>query len=447
MKIGYASVDITPDLGVELSGYGWFLDRKAEGVLDNLYARAVVFENTDETGTMDNSKKSGNSDTGDYAVRKDKNASKSMLMVNCDLIAIKQSITDTIKQQISHKLGIDRTNIMIVCTHTHTGPATGKLIGCGEPDEKYMNSLPKLIVNAAKKAYENLRTVKEAKSVIKAIEPIGYNRVYNSYSPVDNDVRGIAFFFDEGRPLALVSYGCHPVTLGLKKFISADYPGRVVKALNEKGFDGVFLTGFCGDIDPVSNLKKWGAGTSEVIDEYGRRIADAFISNISECETMKNMHLDAFDIEVRLKLQRYSLEDIDRHEEIFGNKKREKPEGYRVQQIWAEDIKTQLKENVEPYLESFTIQVFRIGEVVFAGFPGEIFTALGTIVKKTIPHMNIITLGNANSTMRYVSTRDDIENKGYAGFSSCLLYGRLPLEPGEGERMAQVVAETIKRRI
>ena len=30
---------------------------------------------------------------------------------------------------------------MIVCTHTHTGPATGKLKGCSEPDENYHNTL------------------------------------------------------------------------------------------------------------------------------------------------------------------------------------------------------------------------------------------------------------------------------------------------------------------
>ena len=44
MKVGYSTIDITPNLGVELSGYGWFLGRKAEGVLDKLYARAVAFE-------------------------------------------------------------------------------------------------------------------------------------------------------------------------------------------------------------------------------------------------------------------------------------------------------------------------------------------------------------------------------------------------------------------
>lgn len=420
MKIGYASVDITPKLGVELSGYGWFLGRKAEGVLDKLYARAVAFED---------------------------NTAKSMLLINCDLVAIKQSITDTVKQQISNELGIDETNIMIVCTHTHTGPATGTLIGCGEPDEEYLASLPKFLVNVGINAFNNLRKVKEAKSIVESIEPIGFNRVYRSDSPVDTDVRGIAFFFDEGRPLALVSYGCHPVTIGPSKYISADYPGRVVKALDCEGFDSVFLTGFCGDIDPVSNLEKWGSGTSETIDEYGKRIANGFINGLSKCEPMHNLRLDTFNIDIVLKLQQYSNDEIDKLVKSFSNNSEINPGIYKAALIWAEEIKKHLKININPYSEPLTIQVFRIGDVVFAGFPGEIFTALGTIVKNAMPHMNIITLGNTNCTMRYISTRDDIENKGYAGLLSCVLYIRLPLMPGEGERMAQIAAETMRSRL
>ena len=49
--------------------------------------------------------------------------------------------------------------------------------------------------------------------------------------------------------------------------------------------------------------------------------------------------------------------------------------------------------------------------------------------------------------MRYMPTRDDIEKKGYAGLLSCLLYLRLPLQPGECERMAEIVADSIKEKL
>ncbi|HOJ09954.1 MAG TPA: neutral/alkaline non-lysosomal ceramidase N-terminal domain-containing protein [Clostridiales bacterium] len=415
MKIGYSSIDITPEPGVELSGYGWFLERKAEGVLDNLYARAVAFE-------------------GD---------NKRMLLINCDLVAIDKPISDAVKQQISNEISISKTNIMIVCTHTHTGPATGRLIGCGEPDEKYRSVLIDLLIGAGKSAFNNLMEIASVKSVTKEIEPIGFNRVSKD-GPVDNVVRGMVFYFDEGRPLAILSYGCHPVTLGPLRHVSADYPGRVIKALNEEGFDGVFLTGLCGDIDPVQNLIKWGSGTPEIIDEYGRRIVNVLLDSVSKTEEMKESSLDAYEIDLSLKLQKYKHEDIDRQVEIYERKKEENPGAYKVAKIWAAEMKTQLERSKEPYLEFLTVQIFRIGNVLLIGFPGEVFTEIGSIIRESLPDFNVLALGNANSTMRYVPTRDDIEKQGYAGLLSCLLYLRLPLEPGEGERMAEIVAGQIR---
>ena len=92
MKVGYSVVDITPDLGIELSGYGWYLGRKAEGIIDRLYARGIAFEDNDIK----------------------------MLIINCDLIAIDENISDYVKEKLSEAFGLSKTNIMIVCTHTHT---------------------------------------------------------------------------------------------------------------------------------------------------------------------------------------------------------------------------------------------------------------------------------------------------------------------------------------
>lgn len=448
MKVGYSTIDITPNLGVELSGYGWFLGRKAEGVLDNLYARAIAFE--------DNSKDK-NEDSKDINKTVNNDTNIRMLLINCDLVAIDELISNTVKQQISNEIGIKTANIMIVCTHTHTGPATGRLMGCGEPDENYRGTLTNLLIEVGKSAFKNLRVVKSIKSISKEIEPIGFNRA-SKEGPVDNYVRGMVFYLNEGKPLAILSYGCHPVTLGSLKQISADYPGRVIKALNEEGFNGVFLTGLCGDINPVSNLKKCHSSASEIMDEYGIRVVNALLDSISTTETIKESCekscnktyiepcLDAFEIDLSLKLQQYKHEDIDRQVEIHEREKEENPGLYKAAKIWAAEMKTRLEKSKEPYMEFLTVQVFRIGDVLLVGFPGEVFTMIGTIIRQSLTEFNILALGNANSTMRYIPTRDDIEKQGYAGLLSCLLYLRLPLQPGEGERMAKIVADTIKSR-
>jgi len=159
---------------------------------------------------------------------------------------------------------------------------------------------------------------------------------------------------------------------------------------------------------------------------------------------MKEYCLDVFEIDLSLKLQQYKHEDIGRQVEIYERKKEENPGVYKVAIIWANEMKAQLGKSKDSYLESLTVQVFRIDNVFLVGFPSEIFTMIGTIIRESLPGFNVLALGNANSTMRYVPTRDDIEKQGYAGLLSCLLYLRLPLEPGEGERMAKMVAEYIR---
>ena len=419
MKIGYASIDITPPVGVELCGYGYFPGRRAEGVTDPLYARAVSIQQGEKT----------------------------LLLINCDLIGLTQKITDGVKEQLSRRLNLDRKSIMILCTHTHTGPATGTLIACGEMDDSYMASLPGLLIQAGCEAGKHPREVKEIKYLKIPIEPIGFNRVFKG-GPVDNNIRGLVFNFVEGDPLAIVNYACHPVTLGPQKHVSADYPGRVIKNLSDHGYDGLFLNGFCGDIDPVSNLEKWGSGTEDTIDAYGKRIVNAFLQQVSDETTVNdtmtadtvindisinNLEIGAYEIKIDLKLQPYDDAKIDEEYNLF-----KKGTNEELAKIWAETMRKYLNTTENPYIESVIVQIFKIDKILFVGFPGEAFTELGTIIKNSLSDYHVITLGNCNSTMRYIPTEEDIINRRYAGYSSCFIYSRLPLVPGEGERLAQM---------
>ena len=95
MKAGYAKTDITPGEIMELSGYGWYLGRKFEGVDDRLYARALGFD--------------------DDKIK--------MLLINCDLIGIKREISDYVRETLAGEFNMDKSRVMVICTHTHTGTA------------------------------------------------------------------------------------------------------------------------------------------------------------------------------------------------------------------------------------------------------------------------------------------------------------------------------------
>jgi len=411
MKIGYSVVDITPPLGVELCGYGYFLERKAERIMDRLYARAVSLQQGEKT----------------------------MLLINSDLIGFTREFSDDIKSHLSQELGLDKTHIMMPCTHTHTGPATSVLVGCGEVDDTYVASLHSLLIQAGRQAFESKRETREIKYFNVPIEPVGFNRVYKD-GPVDSNLRGMAFYFDEGRPLAMVNYGCHPVTMGSASHVSADYPGRTVKVLAELGYDALFLNGFCGDINPISRQAGFNTGTEETIEGYGRQIANEFVKHIKDSTSLKNIDMDAFELKIELNVQQYDEAKIDAEVEFFKNEANSK-----VVAIWAERMKEHLETAEKPYIEEVRVQVFRFGKVLFVGFPGETFTELGLILARSLPEYEIVTLGNCNFTMRYIPTREDIINLGYAGHTSCFIYNRFPLVPGEGERLAEMAAEGIRQ--
>ena len=48
MRAGFGKAEITPPLGVELAGYGYYLHRTADRVLDPLFVRAAAFERDGE---------------------------------------------------------------------------------------------------------------------------------------------------------------------------------------------------------------------------------------------------------------------------------------------------------------------------------------------------------------------------------------------------------------
>ena len=90
------------------------LGRKAEGVLDKLYARAVAFEGYNKGYNKDyyednlDKNKDKNEDGRDGNKTLDKDTNIRMLLINCDLIAINKLISDTVKQQISDEIGIKK---------------------------------------------------------------------------------------------------------------------------------------------------------------------------------------------------------------------------------------------------------------------------------------------------------------------------------------------------
>jgi hypothetical protein len=124
MRIGFGRQDITPRVGVELCGFGPFRCRHSIGIRERLWARAMAVELEGPP----------------------------VVVVACDLVGVPLAMTARTRALVRRETGLPEDRLMICCSHTHSGPATGTYNGWGEPDPPYCETLPARIAQAALRA-------------------------------------------------------------------------------------------------------------------------------------------------------------------------------------------------------------------------------------------------------------------------------------------------------
>ena len=135
LQVGFARVNITPPMGIDIAGY--YKVRKAEGVLDDLEAVAVAFS------------------VGE----------KKAIAITIDHCGIVKAILDVYKKAISEKTGVPVDAIMIHSTHTHTGPTL-----LAETDDVLINQYKEMllykVVDVATFALADLKPAKSPQRCI-----------------------------------------------------------------------------------------------------------------------------------------------------------------------------------------------------------------------------------------------------------------------------------------
>src|SRR5262245_13491847 len=128
-RAGAAAVAITPPLGIPMAGY--YSERGAQGVHDELYAKAIVMEQGGAAAAV----------------------------VALDLIAAPRDLVEDARSAIDRACRVRGANVMISATHSHTGPVvdTKNRFG-GESDlvKNYRASLPAKIAEAVRQAESRL---------------------------------------------------------------------------------------------------------------------------------------------------------------------------------------------------------------------------------------------------------------------------------------------------
>ena len=400
MRAGFGIIEITPPMGVELAGYGYYLGRKCDSIRDPLYMRAVWLEQ-------------GNS---------------RQLIISCDLLGISQGIADRLIQEAGI-LGVPRDRVMIVSIHTHTGPVIQYHNGCGEPDESYIASLgekcrPLLEAAAGDRA--------EVKRLSFSQGTIPGDEIYNRAAPegpVDREARGFLIERTGKAPILMASAACHGVFLRCVSCVSADFSGELHKVCASVGILSIYLNGLCGDIDPWKPTPERMAG-------FAGKIPEVLEKNRRELP----LTLEGGRLPFTLRLTMFSREEISavtaRAVEKAGG-----PEAgaARSALAWEEEMLRTYDSLTEE--EPGDAACCLLGGIPILALPFEGYTGIGIGFRRKTGREDALVLGCAEQLRGYLPTMDDFERESYAAKESMFLYRRLPPVPGEAERLAEQLAE------
>lgn len=413
LKAGFGKVDITPRVGVQLAGFGPYLNRHSIAVRDRLWARAIAVNCRGKT----------------------------LLIVSCDIVGINSSITEKARKLVSDKTGVDGSCIMICSTHTHSGPSSNSSFGWGAGDEPYIELLPYRIARACKGAVSAMEDVVAGYKEV-SCEGIGLNRVYDKDAPpleevlkddwrpakpelTDTVCKVITFHAGEHLKGFISSFGCHPVTCcSGTRYIHGDYAGVATNNLEREnpGSVGMFLQGASGDVNSCV-VHKPEQEALLALDIVAARFANCVRKGIKNVEIIKIDSIKSRLQKMLFKRTSVSLADLkkqlEEHEKVLD-----------IDEITDADLKLRSavlyinalrkfiyklesgrEAELNPMIE---LQLFKIGPLTLFGAPFEVFQAIkNELAGKSTSEIPIL-VSHANGSFGYAPSNDQICLGGYA---------------------------------
>lgn len=423
MQIGFGRTDITPRVGVELCGFGPFLNRHSIAVRDRLWARAMAVE---QNGTT-------------------------LILVSCDLIGVLQPMTDRVRALVSDATGVPPECIMVHCTHTHSGPSTAKVIGWGADDEPYRAVLAQRLAKPCIDAFHARRRATLAYAAVPC-EGVALNREYDRDAPpLDEVLRDdwrpakpeltdttchVFKIESEGRLVGFFSYfGCHPVVCCQEtRYIHGDYAG-VATNLAERdapGCVGLFLQGAQGDVNSAC-VHKPEQDSLLALDVIAGRYARAVRSGLAKARPVKVDRLAA--VRTGVRFPRKSM-PIDRLQALLSEQESildapdatdadSKVRMATVNAIALREMIARTKTG-EDLAAPQELQGFRLGPVALLGTPFEIFHAVKEDVCARAASHPCLVMGLTNDCCGYATDRTAAARGGYAADTVPMIIGQLP---------------------
>ncbi|MFK5923773.1 MAG: neutral/alkaline non-lysosomal ceramidase N-terminal domain-containing protein [Verrucomicrobiota bacterium] len=428
-KAGVASVVITPPNPMWMSGYAG-RKKPASQTEHDLHAKVLIME--DPYG-------------------------KRAVLVTLDLVGIDRATTARICQTVAKRHSLNRDQIALNCSHTHSGPVVGHnlrgLFFHQEQDQKmidaYTEWLRDRIVSVVDEAMAKLTPATLAWG--EGISHIAVNRRNNPHpkvkkrraegklvGPSDYSVPVLLVKNFNKQLIAIVAgYACHPTKLsGAFDRWCGDYPGFAKIELEKKhpGAIAMFWQGCGGDQTP------WPRGDTDVetARNTGKQLAAAIEKRLKQPLTIIKGNLKTVYQEIDLPLS--TIPERKQLEVIARGKNKYKARHARK---LLEDLET--GKSAQKSYPAYPIQTWRLGsELQWIFLGGEVVVDYSLRFKKEFGESPTWVTAYTNDVMAYIPSERVLEVGGYEGGTSMVYYGLpAPWKPG----IENLITDEVRRQV
>ena len=433
MKCAFYEKEITPPLGDDIPGY--YANRVTEDVEDELYAKAVVFEND-----------------GKYCA---------LLTIDC--VCVHESVCEKIRDRICEYTDIPREAIAVISNHSHYGIPIGDTVS--PSDDEYMAIFDKLAADTVILAYKRLEPCilsyaigqKEKVAFVRDCVMSDGDVITNpssklqakpvrTYKKSDDDLPVLTVKNNDGKLLgAIFTFALHQDTTGttrkgLGHAYSGDYSSEISIRLKEQygnKFVSVYLPGFCGDINHLDFI----GGKKQNHRTIGKELAEALCEIMPKAEPVTEDKLDVKYCKVELSRRRATKEQIERAKYVSADRQNRKnetdPLGGR---LYGEMLKYEEAVKDKSATVNIPLQLFTVGDVCVFIAPFEIYSAYAQPLKKLAKSGRWLMSELANFESSYIPTKD---LSGSNVYPAQLCYGSW-LEVDAGDKIVKAFEKLIK---
>jgi neutral ceramidase len=416
VKFGCSKVCITPPVGVDLSGYG-LREQPSVGIHDDLFARALFLEQGTEK----------------------------LLWLHCDLIGLERDRVRTLRKRLLEEMNLAEHQILISTTHTHAGPATRRVRGCGEINPAYLDQLDRCLLEAARHAV--IKTDEVTLWFAEGRCYLGIDRRSTPTAHMDPVLPVIAFEKKDGTFSAvLANYAMHNVALSSNnRLVSADMAGVAASYACEqlRGNPLTFVTnGACGNINPPKQSDDFSAA-----EQLGKELGGNIVDLVHRAERSQDTRLASIMETVKVPLTVLSAAEVEReyHHVLDAYASVFPGDFHDVQMKAWRDETLALIEKGQPrdYVET-DLQALRIGPARFAAIGAEVFSRMAEELRAAVGKHTYV-IGYSNGLIGYLPFAEAYAEGGYEVEYAHKLYMNFNLRIGGYELLRDRVLQLFKK--